>query len=89
MLKLPEGVTRPRCPVRSREYVNKVMGLSAVARPCGDLDGRVGSYEAARDSKYHKCGDVYEVDCEMDAGLFYKMVTEDRCPVFCPTSVRK
>ena len=64
MLKLPEGMKRPRCPVQSRKCVKKVMGLSAVARPCGDFDGRVGLYrvardrEALRDSKYHKRGDV-------------------------------
>lgn len=68
MLKLPEGMTRPRCPMQCRKYVKKVMGLSAVARPCGDFDGRVGLYrvardrEALRDSKYHKRGDVYKVD---------------------------
>ena len=42
MLKLPEGMTRPRCPVQSRKYVKKVMGLNAVARRCGDFDGLVG-----------------------------------------------
>ena len=68
MLKLPEGMTRTRCPVQSRKYMKKVMDLSVLACPCGDFDGRVGLYrvardrEALRDSKYHKRGDVYKVD---------------------------
>ena len=33
-----------------------------------------------RGSKYHKRGDVYTVDCEMDADLFYKIVTEELLP---------
>ena len=49
MLKLPEGMARPRCPVQSHKYVKKVMGLSAVAQPCGDFDGRIGLYRVARD----------------------------------------
>ena len=86
MLKLPEGMTRPRCPVQSRKYVKKVMCLSAVARPCGDFDGRIRLYRVARDkealrhSKYYKRGDVCKVDCEMDADLFYKTVTEELLP---------
>ena len=42
MLKLPEGMMRPWCPVQSRKYMKKVMGLNAVARRCGDFDGLVG-----------------------------------------------
>ena len=33
-----------------------------------------------RGSKYHKRGDVYKVDCEMNADLFYKIVTEELLP---------
>ena len=57
------------------------MGLSAVARPCGDFDGRIGLYRVAhdrfalRDNKYHKRRDVYKVDCEMEADLFYNFFT--------------
>jgi len=86
MLKLPEGKKRPRCAVQSRKYVKKVMGLSAVGRPCGDFDGRIGIYRVARDkialrnSKYHQRGDVYKEDCEMDGDLFYEIVTEQLLP---------
>ena len=72
--------------MQSRKYVKKAMGLSAVARPSGGFDGRVGLHKVAydrgalRESKFHKCGDVYKVDCEMDADLFYKMLTEELLP---------
>ena len=36
--------------------------------------------EVLRDSKYQKHGDVYKVDCEIYADLFYKMVTDELLP---------
>ena len=33
---------RTRVPTKSKRFVQKVMGLCAVARPCGDFDGRIG-----------------------------------------------
>lgn len=86
MLKMPKDKKRPRCAVQSRKYVKKVMGLSAVGRPCGNFDGRIGMYRVARDkialrkSKNHNRGDVYKEDCEMDGDLFHEIVTEKLLP---------
>ena len=60
--------------------------LCAVARLCGDFDGRLGMYRCARkkvaerNSKYHKRGDVYDDDCEVDGDIFYEIVTKQLFP---------
>ena len=62
------------------------MGLCAVARLCGDFNGRLGMYRCARkkvaerNSKYHKQGDVYDEDCEVDGDMFYEIVTTQLIP---------
>ena len=72
--------------MQSRKYVQKVMALSAVARPCGDFDGRIGLYGVAhdkiamRDSKHHTRCDVYKIDCDMNGDMFYRIVTEELLP---------
>ena len=71
---------RTRVPTKSERFVQKVMGLCAIARPCGDFDGRIGMYRCARrkvaqrNSKFHKRGDVYDEDCEVDGDMFYEIV---------------
>ncbi len=68
----PGQQRQTRVPAKSKCFVQKVMGLCAIARPCGDFDGRLGMYRCARKkvaqrrSKYHKRGDVYDDDCEVD-----------------------
>ena len=37
-----------RVATKSKRFVQKVMGLCAVARPCGDFNGRLGMYRCAR-----------------------------------------
>ena len=37
-----------RVATKSKRFVEKVMGLCAVARPCGDFNGRLGMYRCAR-----------------------------------------
>ena len=60
----PRQQRRTRVQTKSKRFVQKVMGLCAVARPCGDFDGRLGMYRctrkkvALRSSKYHKRGNV-------------------------------
>ena len=75
-----------RVATKSKRFVQKVMGLCAVARPCGDFNGRLGMYRCARkkvaqrNSKYHKRGDVYDDDCEVDGDMFYEIVTTQLFP---------
>ena len=82
----PGQQRRTRVPTKSKRFVQKVMGLCAVARPCGDFDGRLGMYRCARkkvaqrNSKYHKRGDVYDEDCEVDGDMFYEIVTKQLFP---------
>ena len=82
----PGQQRRTRVPTKSKRFVQKVMGLCAVARPCGDFDGRIGMYRCARkkvaqrNSKYHKRGDVYVEDCDVDAELFCELVIEKLIP---------
>ena len=77
---------RTRVPTKSERFVQKVMGLCAIARPCGDFDGRIGMYRCARrkvaqrNSKFHKRGDVYDEDCEVDGDMFYEIVTKQLFP---------
>ena len=35
---------------------------------------------AERNSKYHKRGDVYDEDCEVDGDMFYEIVTTQLIP---------
>ena len=71
---------------KSKRFVQKVMGLCAVARPCGDFNGRLGMYRCARkkvaerNSKHHERGDVYDEDCEVDGDMFYEIVTKQLIP---------
>ena len=64
--------------VKSKRFIDKVMGLCAVERPQGDFNGIVGIYRCSqhkrenRKSKYHKAGDLYEVDCEVNGSRFVK-----------------
>jgi len=77
---------RTRVPTKSKRFVQKVMGLCAVARPCGNFDGRIGMFRCARkkvaqrNSKYHKRGDEYDEDCEVDGDMFYSIVTKQLIP---------
>ena len=77
---------RTRVPTKSKRFVQKVMGLCAVARPCGDFDGRIGMYRCARrkvaqrNSKFHKRGDVYDEDCDIDGDMFYETFTKQLIP---------
>ena len=62
------------------------MGLCAVARPCGDFNGRLGMYRCARKrfrsetANITKRGDVYNEDCEVDGDMFYEIVTTQLIP---------
>ena len=75
-----------RVATKSKRFVQKVMGLCAVARPCGNFNGRLGMYRCARkkvaqrNSKYHKRGDVYDDYCEVDGDMFYQIVTTQLFP---------
>ena len=83
---LPGQQRQTRVPAKSKCFVQKVMGLCAIARPCGDFDGRLEMYRCARKkvaqrrSKYHKRGDVYDDDCEVDGDMFYEIVTKQLFP---------
>ncbi len=61
-------------------------GFEHRCAPVWRLRRRIGLYRVAcyrvalRDSKYHKRGDVYKVDCEMDADVFYETVAEELLP---------
>ena len=74
----PGQQEQTRVATKSKRFVQKVMVLCAIARPCGDFDGRLGMYRCARkkaaerNSKYHKRGNVYEDDCEVDGDMFYE-----------------
>jgi transposase len=82
----PGQQRQTKVPAKSKRFVQKVMGLCAIARPCGDFDGRLGMYRCARkkvaqrNSKYHKRGDVYDDDCEVDGDMFYEIVTKQLFP---------
>jgi len=79
----PQGT---RVSTKNKRFVQKVMGLCAVARPCGNFDGRIGMFRCARkkvaqrNSKYHKRGDEYDEDCEVDGDMFYSIVTKQLIP---------
>ena len=82
----PGQQEQTRVATKSKRFVEKVMGLCAVARPCGDFNGRLGMYRCARkkvaqrNSKYHERGDVYDEDCEVDGDMFYEIVTKQLIP---------
>jgi len=82
----PGQQEQTRVATKSKRFVQKVMGLCAVARPCGDFNGRLGMYRCARkkvaerNSKYHERGDVYDEDCEVDGDMFYEIVTKQLIP---------
>ena len=82
----PGQQRRTRVQTKSKRFVQKVMGLCAVARPCGDFNGRLGMYQCARkkvaerNSKYHERGDVYDEDCEVNGDMFYEIVTKQLFP---------
>ena len=44
----PGQQEQTRVATKSKRFVEKVMGLCAVARPCGDFNGRLGMYRCAR-----------------------------------------
>ena len=82
----PGQQEQTRVATKSKRFVQKVMGLCAVARPYGDFNGRLGMYRCARkkvaerNSKYHERGDVYDEDCEVDGDMFYEIVTKQLIP---------
>ena len=82
----PGQQRRARVQTKSKRFVQKVMGLCAVARPCGDFDGRIGMYRCAREkvaqrrSKFHERGDVCDEDCDVEAHMFHELVTEKLIP---------
>ena len=82
----PGQQRRIRVQTKSKRFVQKVMGLCAVARPCGDFNGRLGMYRCARkkvaerNSKYHERGGVYDDDCEVNGDMFYEIVTKQLFP---------
>ena len=41
---------------------------------------RLRSETANITNKYHKRGDVYDYDCEVDGGMFYEIVTKQLFP---------
>ena len=87
-LKILPGYEARRMPVHSKKHIQKVMFLSAIARPRPEhgFDGLVGiwrvctSKTALRNSKYHKKGEVYDCDTNMDGDNFIQMVCEKVIP---------
>ena len=84
--KLHEGQKRSKTAVKSKRFIDKVMGLCAVGRPQGDFDGIIGIYrcsekrQAERNSKFHARGEWYEVDCEVNGEMFRSMVQTKLIP---------
>jgi hypothetical protein len=72
--------------VKSKRFIDKVMGLCAVGRPQGDFDGILGVYrcsekkQAERNSGFHAAGDWYEVDCEVNGSRFVHMIQNHLIP---------
>ena len=84
--KLHSGQKKSRTPVKTKRFIDKVMGLCAVGRPQGDFKGILGIYRcsetkrAARNSVYHRAGDLYEVDCEVNGARFAHMIQNNLIP---------
>ena len=78
--KLHKGQEETKTAIKSKRFIEKVMGLCAVGRPQGDFDGIIGIYrcsekrQAKRNSKFHTRGEWYEVDCEVKGEMFRRMV---------------
>ena len=74
-----------RVATKSKRFVQKVMGLCAVARPCGDFDGRLGMYRCARKRLRSETANITNegtctTDCEVDGDMFYEIVTTQLIP---------
>ena len=84
--KLHSGQKKPKTAVKSKRFMDKVMGLCAVGRPKGDFKGIIEIYRcsqrkrAERKSKYHEAGDLYEVDCELTGSRFVHMIKHQLIP---------
>jgi hypothetical protein len=78
--KLHSEQKKTKTAIKSKRFIEKVMGLCAVGRPQGDFDGIIGIYRcsekrrAKRNSKFHARGEWYEVDCEVNGEMFRRMV---------------
>ena len=78
--KLHSEQKETKTAIKSKRFIEKVMGLCAVGRPQGDFDGIIGIYRcsekrrAKRNSKFHARGEWYEVDCEVNGEMFRRMV---------------
>ncbi len=87
-LRVPIGVEAPVKKVQSKSNIPKLMFLVAVAKPNKqhNFDGKIGiwpvmeNYEAKRDSKNHKAGDVYLKPCSVTSELFERYVREKVFP---------
>ena len=84
--KYHDGQKRTKTAIKSKRFIDKVMGLCAVGRPQGDFDGIIGIYrcsekrQAERNSKFHVRGEWYEVDCEVNGEMFRRMVQTKLIP---------
>jgi hypothetical protein len=84
--KLHNGQKKSKTAIKSKRFIDKVMGLCAVGRPQGDFDGIIGIYrcsekrQAERNSKFHARGEWYEVDCEVNGEMFRRMVQTKLIP---------
>jgi hypothetical protein len=82
--KVPPTADTPVLEVQHTSHVPKIMFLCAVAKPVPEhgFDGRIGiwrvavPYEAKRNSKNHKRGEVYLKDVTMDASIFRAMMVD-------------
>lgn len=80
--KLPPGCRRPKKPLQSKRHIPKVMFLAVTALPQPEkgFNGKIGFFRvsemktAQRTSKYHKKGDKYHKDVEMDADKYRDMM---------------
>jgi hypothetical protein len=84
--KMHKDQKRPKTAIKSKRFIDKVMGLGAVGRPQGDFDGIFGIYrcsekrQAERNNKFYARGEWYEVDCEVHGDMFRRMVKNKLIP---------
>ena len=86
-----DGSPRRRVSVQSRHNPQKLMVLSAVARPDVEhnFSGLIGiwrvtkTYTAQRSSKNHKRGEEYDIDTTITADSYHEIITQSVIPQIC------